>query len=157
MAGVRYEYEPRYTFPYRMGNSERCPFERTRTCCSHICGSGSRCGRLRHYPRASNETCSAPLLWFSRYHHSLHTLLFAVIISVLAFFMSGRRWMPASFAFLAFHAHLVEDLVGSRGPDGTYGRFPTYFRLVNDGLGLGKASGSSMLGPMWRLPWRCYV
>jgi inner membrane protein len=59
-----------------------------------------------------------PLLWFSQYHHSLHTLLFAVIVSLLAFFLSGRKWMPAAFAFFAFHVHLLEDLVGARGPDG---------------------------------------
>jgi inner membrane protein len=59
-----------------------------------------------------------PLLWFSQFHHSLHTLLFAVIIGVLSFFLSGRKWMPAAFAFFAFHVHLFEDFVGARGPDG---------------------------------------
>jgi inner membrane protein len=53
-----------------------------------------------------------PLLWFSQFHHSLHTLLFAVIIGVLSFFLSGRKWMPAAFAFFAFHVHLFEDFVG---------------------------------------------
>jgi inner membrane protein len=78
-------------------------------------------------PELVTRHAQHPLLWFSRYHHSLHTLLFAVIIAVLAFFMSGRRWMPASFAFLAFHAHLVEDLVGSRGPDGYLWPIPYLF------------------------------
>ena len=59
-----------------------------------------------------------PLLWFSQYHHDLHTLLFAVVVFFSAFFLTGRRWTPAMFAFVSFHLHLVEDLVGSRGPDG---------------------------------------
>jgi inner membrane protein len=68
-----------------------------------------------------------PLLWFSQYHHSLHTLLFAVIVSLLAFFLSGRKWMPAAFAFFAFHVHLLEDLVGARGPDGYIWPIPYLF------------------------------
>lgn len=59
-----------------------------------------------------------PLLWFSQYHHDLHTLLFAVVVSFCGFFLAGRRWPPAIFAFISFHLHLVEDIVGSRGPDG---------------------------------------
>jgi membrane-bound metal-dependent hydrolase YbcI (DUF457 family) len=68
-----------------------------------------------------------PLLWFSHYHHSLHTLCFALIIGVLAFFLSGRKWMPAAFAFFAFHVHLLEDLVGARGPDGYIWPIPYLF------------------------------
>jgi hypothetical protein len=72
-----------------------------------------------------------PLLWFSLYHHSLHTLLFTVVISVLAFFCSGRRWMPAAFAFLAFHVHLLQDLIGARGPDGYIWPIPYLFPFSN--------------------------
>jgi inner membrane protein len=68
-----------------------------------------------------------PLLWFSQYHHSLHTLLFAIVISVLAFFLSGRKWILAAFAFFAFHVHLLEDLVGARGPDGYIWPIPYLF------------------------------
>lgn len=59
-----------------------------------------------------------PLLWFSEYHHTLHTLAFAVVVSIGAFFVSGRKLMPTVLSFVAFHLHLLEDLVGSRGPDG---------------------------------------
>src|SRR5215510_1891658 len=59
-----------------------------------------------------------PLLWFSRYHHSLHTLLFAVVIALLAFALAGQRWKTALMCLLGFHLHLFEDLLGSRGPDG---------------------------------------
>ena len=59
-----------------------------------------------------------PLLWFSEYHHHLHTLFFAVIVSVGALLISESRWVGAALAFVSFHLHLLEDLVGSRGPDG---------------------------------------
>ena len=78
-------------------------------------------------PELITRRTGHPLLWFSQYHHSLHTLLFAVVILVLAFFLSGRRWIPAVFAFIAFHAHLVEDLVGARGPDGYMWPIPYLF------------------------------
>lgn len=68
-----------------------------------------------------------PLLWFSQYHHALHTLLFAVVISVLAFFLSGQKWIPAAFALVAFHLHLLEDLIGARGPDGYVWTIPYLF------------------------------
>ncbi|MGB9074838.1 MAG: metal-dependent hydrolase [Terriglobales bacterium] len=59
-----------------------------------------------------------PLEWFSSFHHSLHTLLFALIVTAGSFLLASQRWKTASLAFLSFHVHLVEDLVGSRGPDG---------------------------------------
>src|ERR1700731_2981433 len=68
-----------------------------------------------------------PLLWFSQYHHALHTLLFALVVSVCAFCISNRRWISASLAFVAFHLHLLEDLVGSRGPDGFNWPIPYLF------------------------------
>ena len=58
-----------------------------------------------------------PLLWFSEYHHALHSLAFAVVVAILIFALT-RRWLTAGLAFAAFHLHLLEDLVGSRGPDG---------------------------------------
>lgn len=59
-----------------------------------------------------------PLLWFSRYHHSLHNLAFAVVVSVMAFVLAEQKWKTAALCFLGFHIHLFEDLLGSRGPDG---------------------------------------
>jgi inner membrane protein len=59
-----------------------------------------------------------PLLWFSQYHHSLHNLAFAVAITLLAFVLAEQRWKTAALCFLGFHLHLMEDLLGSRGPDG---------------------------------------
>jgi inner membrane protein len=69
------------------------------------------------------------LLWFSLYHHALHTLWFAIAISVAAFFISTRKWLVAGLAFLAFHVHLLQDLAGSRGPDGYAWPIPYLFPL----------------------------
>jgi len=59
-----------------------------------------------------------PLEWFSGYHHTLHSLPFAVVVTVASFALATQRWKTAGLAFLSFHIHLLEDLVGSRGPDG---------------------------------------
>jgi membrane-bound metal-dependent hydrolase YbcI (DUF457 family) len=61
---------------------------------------------------------SHPLLWFSQYHHALHNLAFAVVVSLLAFVFARERWKTSMLCFLGFHLHLFEDLLGSRGPDG---------------------------------------
>ena len=59
-----------------------------------------------------------PLEWFSTYHHSLHNLAFAVVVTVIAFVLATQRLKTAALAFLIFHVHLLEDFLGSRGPDG---------------------------------------
>jgi inner membrane protein len=59
-----------------------------------------------------------PLLWFSYYHHSLHNLAFALVVAVVAAALAKERWKTSLLAFVSFHLHLLEDLVGSRGPDG---------------------------------------
>jgi inner membrane protein len=59
-----------------------------------------------------------PLEWFSAYHRSLHSLPFAVVVAAASFALATQRWKTAGLAFLSFHIHLLEDLLGSRGPDG---------------------------------------
>jgi inner membrane protein len=59
-----------------------------------------------------------PLLWFSLYHHSLHNLTFAVVVAAVAFAIATRRWTTGLLVLLSFHLHLLEDVLGSRGPDG---------------------------------------
>jgi hypothetical protein len=59
-----------------------------------------------------------PLEWFSNYHHSLHNLPFAIAVAAVSFALATERWKTAGLVFLSFHIHLLEDLVGSRGPDG---------------------------------------
>lgn len=69
-------------------------------------------------PELLTRNSSHPLLWFTLYHHSLHNLAFAVVVAALAFAIATRKWITALLAFLSFHLHLFEDLLGSRGPDG---------------------------------------
>jgi len=59
-----------------------------------------------------------PTEWFSRYHHQLHSLAFALVVAAICFAFAKRRWITALLALVSFHLHLLEDLAGSRGPDG---------------------------------------
>src|SRR5438445_12583203 len=52
---------------------------------------------------------SHPLLWFSRYHHSLHNLAFALVIAMLAFALAEQKWKTAALCFLGFHLHLFRS------------------------------------------------
>lgn len=61
---------------------------------------------------------SHPLPWFTTYHHTLHNLTFAVVVSAACFLLTRQRWKTAGLAFLSFHLHLLGDLVGALGPDG---------------------------------------
>lgn len=68
-------------------------------------------------PELLTRNSAHPLLWFTEYHHSLHTLFFAICVSLCALVLVRRKWV-AALVFISFHVHLVEDLLGSRGPDG---------------------------------------
>jgi hypothetical protein len=52
-----------------------------------------------------------PLEWFSTYHHSLHSLPFAIVVAAMSFVLAVQRWKTAGMAFLSFHIHLLEDLL----------------------------------------------
>ena len=69
-------------------------------------------------PELLTRNSAHPLLWFTLYHHSLHTLAFALIVAVLSFAFAAQKWKTAILVLLSFHLHLFEDLLGSRGPDG---------------------------------------
>ena len=86
-------------------------------------------------PELLTRNSSHPLLWFSQYHHALHTLAFGLLVTLAAWLCCSRRsftfrpasqtsqatirpWTAALLAFLSFHLHLFCDLIGSRGPDG---------------------------------------
>jgi hypothetical protein len=61
--------------------------------------------------------------WFLSWHHVLcHNLAFGVLVSVGAAFAAARgarrRLLAFSASLLAFHFHLLCDVLGSRGPDG---------------------------------------
>jgi inner membrane protein len=59
-----------------------------------------------------------PLMWFTLYHHHLHTLVFALVVTALTYAVARRKRLTALLALLSFHLHLIEDVLGSRGPDG---------------------------------------
>ena len=69
-------------------------------------------------PELLTRHCDHPLLWFSRYNHSLHTLVFGLIVAGVAYLLSRQRLKTSLLTLLSFHVHLFEDLLGSRGPDG---------------------------------------
>jgi inner membrane protein len=69
-------------------------------------------------PEILTRNSAHPLLWFTLYHHSLHNLAFALVVSAVAFVIATRNWATALLALVSFHLHLFEDVLGSRGPDG---------------------------------------
>jgi membrane-bound metal-dependent hydrolase YbcI (DUF457 family) len=69
-------------------------------------------------PELLTRNSSHPLLWFTLYHHSLHTLAFSLVVAAIAFALARQRWKTALLALASFHLHLFEDILGSRGPDG---------------------------------------
>jgi hypothetical protein len=57
---------------------------------------------------------------YASYHHVLaHNLPAACALALLTLGLARRRWLAAGLAFLAFHLHLLGDLVGSAGPGGS--------------------------------------
>ena len=66
----------------------------------------------------ATRSSAHPTEWFSRYHHQLHGLGFAIVVSAICFALAKRRWMTGLLALLSFHLHLFEDILGARGPDG---------------------------------------
>jgi inner membrane protein len=87
-------------------------------------------------PELLTRNTSHPLLWFSQYHHSLHTLAFALVCTLAAYLIAGplaafslgpsikgrpvpsHPGLTALLVFISFHLHLLCDLIGARGPDG---------------------------------------
>jgi inner membrane protein len=82
-------------------------------------------------PEVLTRHANHPLLWFTQYHHSLHTLAFAAGVAALAWLLAKHRWKTAALVFLSFHLHLLCDLAGSRGPDGDSWPIPYLKPLSN--------------------------
>ena len=57
------------------------------------------------------------MLWISRHHHSLHSLI-ASVIAALAFALAAAEMENGIAAILSFHVHPFKDVLGSRGRDG---------------------------------------
>lgn len=70
-------------------------------------------------PELITRNSAHPLEWFTRFHHGIaHNLLFAIVVTVLAYAIARRKLVTAGLAFLAIHLHFLMDILGSRGPDG---------------------------------------
>ena len=79
------------------------------------------------------ENTSMPLIWYSKYHHVLgHNLGLGLLLAAVVFSLSLRRWVSAVLALIAFHLHLLGDIVGSRGPDGYQWPIPYFFPFSTD-------------------------
>jgi membrane-bound metal-dependent hydrolase YbcI (DUF457 family) len=63
-------------------------------------------------PELLTRNSGHPLLWFSLYHHSLHNLAFALIVAALAATIADNKWTTSALAFISFHLHLIEDVLG---------------------------------------------
>jgi LexA-binding, inner membrane-associated putative hydrolase len=69
-------------------------------------------------PELLTRNSAHPLLWFSEYHHQLHSLPFGLFVAAICFAFSKPRWTTGLLALASFHLHLLEDVLGARGPDG---------------------------------------
>lgn len=69
-------------------------------------------------PELLTRHSAHPLDWFSLYHHRLHNLAFAMVVTAIALALANRTWLTGVMAFASFHVHLFEDVIGARGPDG---------------------------------------
>ncbi len=80
-----------------------------------------------------------PLWWYADYHHVLaHNLGFGLLTLVVSAVLATRRWKAALLAFVSFHLHLLGDLAGSQGPDGSQWPIPYLLPFSN----------------AWQLTWR---
>jgi inner membrane protein len=44
-----------------------------------------------------------PLLWFSLYHHSLHSLTFALVVAAASIALARQKWKTGLLALASFH------------------------------------------------------
>ncbi|RMG08066.1 MAG: metal-dependent hydrolase [Planctomycetota bacterium] len=75
------------------------------------------------FTRAFTES---PTRLFHAYHHELHCVGWAVVAcGVLAALAErGRRALLGAFCLFAFHLHLLCDVAGAKGPDGSQWEIP---------------------------------
>jgi inner membrane protein len=93
----------------------------------------ANCARLDRRDRALVAlACVAPDV------DGLGIVLDTLVIAGVSVMLAHQRWKTGLLAFVSFHLHLVEDLAGSRGPDGYEWPIPYL-----------KAFSSA-----WSLPWQ---
>jgi hypothetical protein len=89
-----------------------------------------------------------PTRFFFEYHHLLHTALFAAITTAGAAALApkGVRARTAALFCAAFHLHLLCDVAGSRGPDGSQWPIPYWFPFAH--------ADPHVAGWTWAHQWR---
>ncbi|MEK7858387.1 MAG: metal-dependent hydrolase [Elusimicrobiota bacterium] len=86
-----------------------------------IAGIAADLDGLGYLAEAMTNESAEPLLWYSRWHHVLgHNLAFAVVLGAACAALGASRLRAALTSLLAFHLHLLYDVVGSKGPDGDH-------------------------------------
>src|SRR5437588_11249240 len=70
-------------------------------------------------PELLTRNSAHPLLWFTEFHHHLHTLAFALLLAAACFMLARARarTTTALLALASCHLHLLCDLIGARAPD----------------------------------------
>jgi inner membrane protein len=93
-------------------------FPRTEQRCIVGAGLAPDLDGLGIVPELATRNSPDPVLWWSEYHHVVaHNLPFGLLVAGAVAGIT-RRPRIAALALLAFHLHLLCDLIGSRGPDG---------------------------------------
>lgn len=102
-----------------MGRGELLAYlDRPGAATCHACWSGAGHRWAGCHSRLANAKSAHPIAWFSTYHHQLHNLAFGLAVAGVSFALARHRWMTGLLALLSFHLHLLEDVLGARGPDG---------------------------------------
>lgn len=72
-----------------------------------------------------------PILWWTDYHHIIaHNIAAAAVVTLLAFTFARVRWLTAFLALIAFHTHILGDIIGARGPDGYQWPIPYFLPFM---------------------------
>ena len=67
-----------------------------------------------------------PLLLYEEFHHILaHNGAFFLLLVLGSFFLARRQWITIFLVAASFHIHLLCDIAGSKGPDGS--QWPIYY------------------------------
>ena len=75
---------------------------------------------LGYFVEPFTRNWEPPFLPFSDYHHVFcHNVLFGLAAAATCFALAERRLRTTLLALGVFHLHLLCDIVGARGPDGS--------------------------------------
>ena len=84
------------------------------------------------FAEMATENSARPLTWWSENHQVLcHNVGFGLAPGVAVAIVAARRWATVGLGLVAFHLHLLGDLVGSRGPDGYQWPIPYLLPVSN--------------------------